>query len=88
MKPIKFEGVNVTFGANQPEYLPLPAQRLPGDCGQIVTCWELSPEEIKQVQRTGKIYLSVLTFNNPLQPVLLTTEKPGRYKEENEQELR
>lgn len=33
MKPIKFDGVNVVFGANQPEYTPLPAQVLPGDYG-------------------------------------------------------
>ena len=33
-------------------------------------------EELKQVQETGKIWLSVLTFGQPLQPVYLATEKP------------
>ena len=77
MKPIKFEGANVVFGANQPEYIPLPAQVLPGEYGQIITCWELTPEELETVKKTGKIWLSVLTFGQPLQPVLLTAEKPG-----------
>lgn len=82
MKPIKFNGANVVYGANQPEYIPLPAERRPGQSGEIVTCWELSPEEIKRVQETGKIWLSLLTFGQPLQPVLLTADKPEPYAPE------
>ena len=82
MKPIKFDGANVVYGANQPEYLPLPAERRPGRSGEVVTCWELSPEEIKRVQETGKIWLSVLTFGQPLQPLLLTIDKPDVYDKE------
>lgn len=76
MRPLKFDGVNVVYAANQPEYEPLPAEHCGGKCGQINTCWELSPDELKQVQETGKIWLSVLTFGQPLQPVYLATEKP------------
>lgn len=72
MKPINFKGANVVFGANQPEYQSLPAKKK--ENGEIWTCWELSPEEIKTIQETGKVWLSVLTFNQPLQPVLLSTE--------------
>ena len=83
MEPIKFDGVNAVFGANQPEYTPLPAECVGNpETGQINTCWELSPEEIKRVQETGKIWLSVLTFGQPLQPVLLTADKPGIYNPE------
>lgn len=28
MKPLNFEGANIVFGANQPEYQPLPAERV------------------------------------------------------------
>jgi hypothetical protein len=77
MKPIKFDGVNVVFGANQPEYQPLPAERVgKPKTGQINTCWELSQDELKQIQETGKIWLSVLTFGQPLQPVLVSIDKP------------
>lgn len=83
MKPLNFEGANAVFGANQPEYTPLPAECVGNpETGQINTCWELSPEEIKRVQETGKIWLSVLTFGQPLQPVLLTADKPGIYNPE------
>ena len=61
MEPIKFDGANAVFGANQPEYIPLPAEKRPGRSGEIVTCWELNPNEKKIIQETVKIWLSVLT---------------------------
>ena len=83
MEPIKFDGANAVFGANQPEYTPLPAERVGNpETGQINTCWELSPEEIKRVQETGKIYLGVLTFGQPLQPVIMSVDKPEPYDPE------
>lgn len=64
---IEFKGCNVTFAKNQPEYTPLPAMLL--EDGMAVTCWQFSPEELSEIQKTGKIYISQLTFNHPLQPV-------------------
>ena len=83
MEPITFDGANIIYGANQPEYKPLPAEwRGKPETGEIVTCWELSPDEIKRIQETGKIWLSVLTFGQPLQPVLLAVDKPDVYDSE------
>ena len=83
MKPINFDGANVVFGAEQPEYQPLPAERVGKDqTGQINTCWELDPDEIKKVQETGQIYVSLLTFGQPLQPVLVSVDKPDVYDPE------
>lgn len=83
MEPIKFDGANVVFGAEQPEYQPLPAERRgKGQTGEILTCWELTPDEIKRIQETGVIWLSVLTFGNLLQPVLLSADKPEIYDPE------
>lgn len=77
MHAIDFPGTNVVFGKDQPEYLPLPAYKVPGDPkGAIITKWKLSPEELAKVQETGEIYLSMLTFNQPMQPVMLTTDFP------------
>lgn len=79
MKPITFDGANAVYGKDQPEYQPLPAEKRPGHFGEIVTCWGLSPEELERVKETGKIWLSVLTFNQPLQPVLLSVDKVEPY---------
>lgn len=42
----------------------------------VNTKWQLSPEELERVKETGTIHLSMLTFNQPLQPVLLTVDLP------------
>lgn len=72
MKPINFPGSNVVFGANQPEYLPLPALKLPD--GEVITCWELTDEDVENIQKNRKFYLSQLTFNRPLQPIKPMTD--------------
>ena len=74
MKPVEFPGHNVVFAKDQPEYLPLPALRVPGPEGEVITCWELSDEELEEIKRTKRIYLSQWTFNNPLQPIRMTTD--------------
>lgn len=68
MKPIPFKGQNVVFGENQPEYLPLPALKMPD--GEVITCWEFTDEEIEDIVQNKCIYLKQFTFNNPLQPLL------------------
>lgn len=85
MEPIKFDGANIVFGAKQPEYIPLPAERVgKAETGQVNTCWELSPDELKKVQKSGKIYVSLLTFGQPLQPILVGVEKPNVYDPDEE----
>ena len=79
---MNFDGANVVYGANQPEYKPLPAEKRPGRSGEILTCWELSTDELKRVQETGKLWLGVLTFGQPLQPVYLAVDKPEPYDAE------
>jgi hypothetical protein len=73
MKAIPFKGHNVTFVENQEEYESLPAFK--DEEGTVVTCWELSEEELKEITKTGKLWLSMLTFNTPLQPIKLSVNK-------------
>jgi hypothetical protein len=64
-----------TVAKDQPEYQALPVIRLLRDTtGTVISCWELSPDEMEEVQKNGKIYLTILTFHQLLQPVLLLTE--------------
>lgn len=72
MTPIEFPGHNVVFAKDQPEYQPLPALRMPD--GEVITCWKLSEDEITRILESGVIYLSQLTFNHPLQPILPMAE--------------
>lgn len=70
MEARSFKEANVKFAENQEEYITLPAYREEHDPnGEIVTSFKLSEDEIKQVVETGTIYLRVLTFKQPLQPI-------------------
>lgn len=82
MKPKKFTEANVTYGENQPEYIPLRAHKT--EDGQAIFCFELDEEERKQIAETGELWVSLLTFNKPLQPILLTTKKSDFFIEQNE----
>ena len=66
MKPTKFEGSNVTFAKDQPEYLQLPAYR--DEDGTIITEWEFSDEERARIAKGENPRITTLTFNKALQP--------------------
>ncbi len=66
----------VIYAKDQPEYIPLPAWK--GPDGMRVTRWKLTLGERLRILFGGSIWLSILTFNRPLQPVKLTTECPIR----------
>ena len=66
MRPTKFKECNTTFAKDQPEYLPLPVHRSAD--GIVTSCWKVNLWESVICFITGKIYISVMTFNNPLQP--------------------
>ncbi len=72
MNPIKFKGHNIVFGESQPQYKPLPALKL--ENGQVITCWELSDEEVAAIVNNKQLFISQLTFNGPLQPLMAVTE--------------
>ncbi len=67
MKPVRFKECNVTFGEHQKEYMPLPALRF--DDGNVVMCWKMSWKELFKLMLHRKAWISLLTFNKPLQPI-------------------
>ena len=76
MKPIYVEGMNVAIAENQEEYLTLPAYRNSSKEGEVTSCWEMNWKERIKFLFTGRIYLTILTFDNALQPQIVTVEKP------------
>lgn len=73
MRPITFPGHNIVMGADQPQYQPLPALSIEN---QVISCWELTPEDIAKITETGVIWLSQLTFGQPLQPQIPSADQP------------
>lgn len=74
MKPIEFPEQNVVFAKDQPEYNPLPAHRTDDRESAVTSCWELSDEDLAEIARTRRIYVTQLTFRHPLQPIRLGTK--------------
>lgn len=76
MQLIDFPEQNTVFAKDQPQYRPLPAHRFQDAEGRIACCWSLSWRERLRVLVTGRIWHQVLTFDQPMQPQLLTVAKP------------
>ena len=68
----------VVYAEKQAEYIPLPSIRTPD--GVILTRWSINEGEKQQILEQGYIYLCVQTFNQPLQPLLLTTYVPDGFE--------
>ena len=51
-------------------YQPLPSLHTPS--GRVITRWVLTDEERAQILRGSDVYLTIHTFNQPLQPVRLS----------------
>ena len=64
------------FAKYQQEYISLPSYRAPGDEGLVTSRWKLSWRERIRVLLTGNLWLQVMTFRHPLQPVKLSTTPP------------
>ena len=75
MKAIEFPEQNIVFAKDQPEYLPLPAFKNDSPQGEVISCWQLTWKERIKILFTGKIWLSLLSFNKPLTPSRLSINK-------------
>jgi hypothetical protein len=85
MKPERFKEQNTTMAKNQYPYLPLPAFK--DEDGAITSCWSLNIRERIKLFFTGRIWLTLLTFNKPLQPQILRVDYPFIInKEQNKHE--
>jgi hypothetical protein len=67
----------VVYTKEQPEYRPLPCIRAAD--GTILTRWSLNEQEKRKVLEQGYIYLTVMTFNQPLQPILMIVDPPTEF---------
>ena len=79
MEPITpvFPGVELpvtTYAKDQEQYKALPVYKT--DDGIVVSRWQLTFKERLKILFSGNLWLTVLTFNSPLQPVKLTVVCP------------
>lgn len=70
MKSVQFPEQTVVIAKDQPQYNPLPAHVANG---VVTSCWEPDAEDIKRLALYGKLYVSQVTFGEPLQPLAVQT---------------
>ena len=61
----------VTYAKDQQEYLPLPTLRLDTPQVPVISRWRLTEDERKAIAEGADVVLTLWTFGNPLQPILL-----------------
>lgn len=64
------------YAKDQPEYIPLPVLR--NQVGVVLSRWKLTDQEREAIAAGADIFLSVHTFNEPLQPVRIEIEECDR----------
>lgn len=76
MNAIDFPESNMILAKDQPQYNQLPIFLDKGKPeGVMVSCWHMSIRERLILLFTGRLWVSVMTFHNPLQPLLFGTKK-------------
>lgn len=91
MVPIKFKGANHTFSGpvgDNGEIAKLPVLAIAAHNNQracLVSCWELSMEELATINKTGLIWLKVMGDKTP--PLSLTTFQPFEFIEKDDPRL-
>ena len=68
MKAVEFPEQTNNIAKNQPEYETLPA-KIDGD--KTTSVWEFSGPDIDRIRKGEKLFLTLLNFGQPLQPVKL-----------------
>ncbi len=72
MQPVQTDTTNIILTQEDCGDLPATVMQCFGGRQEFETCWQLDPDELATVQRTGKIYLNVIGQVHP--PVVLTVE--------------
>lgn len=79
MKPIEFKHQNVVYSKDQPQYEPLPALKIESDNAEVISCWKMNFKDRIKVLFTGKVWLSLCSFNKPLTPSYMSVNRKELY---------
>lgn len=85
MIPIKFEEANTQLLGNSKDVSDLPVHYANG---VFISCWQLSDQDLEQINLSRKVYLSVFGSGHP--PVGLLAKNPfegKKYRSEETQKL-
>lgn len=75
------EASEIVIARDQPEYIPLPALPLDfpvegGTAFGVLTRWRLTDEEREAISNGADLWVSLITFGQPMQPIRIETTCP------------
>src|SRR5690348_10524 len=65
------EDREVVYAKDQPQYLPLRTLVSNDKDRRVLSRWQLTAEQRKAIAEGADIYLQLMTFGDPLQPILM-----------------
>lgn len=65
------EEFEVVYAKDQPEYLPLRTLAANTSERQVMSRWSFTDEQRKAISEGADIYLTLMTFCGPLQPITI-----------------
>ena len=87
MKSIDFEQRDTIIGKDQPQYHPIYAFNYGDAKGHLTFCFALDRKELDEVNKTGKLWLTTMTYGQPFQPIHLSPTSPFDTAEGNKCKL-
>lgn len=74
----RYHDEEIVYAKNQHDYLPLPALPI-GDPtrGIVLTRWTMSLRERIKVLFSGSVFVQIMTFRQPLQPIAVSVDQPS-----------
>lgn len=72
---VGLESHEVVYAKEQPEYNPLRVLRSKDGMGRVLSRWALTDEQREAVAAGADIYLELVTFNQPLQPIRVAIQQ-------------
>lgn len=66
---VGLEKEETVFAEDQPEYKALRALRSRDRAGRVLTRWPLTAEQRQAIANGADLFVEVVTFNQPLQPI-------------------
>ena len=81
MKPVDFKESTLVLKASE-NYQEIPAKEDRGGAKmyEYVTCWEFSDEEIEQLKKTKRLFITQITGLQKFNPMLLALEEQQTLK--------
>lgn len=72
-----FEDQEIVYAKDQPQYIPLRTLRSPNADAAVLSRWTFTAEQRKAVADGADIFLELMTFGLPLQPIrIAVSDKP------------